>query len=450
MDPNEWMKEFLQEDSDEKTAAPAEQPAQATPPQAPTAPAPAAPTPAAPTPAAPAPAAPVAAAPGSKDAPLGSIEAVADKWSAQVILKLPNPESFTMNDLLAALVFCRGSDLHLNIGVPPIFRIDGGLLKTTLCEMTPAMNERLIKVILNDQQRQILQQERQLDMAYALPKVGRFRVNCFYTRKGLCAVLRAIPLKIKSLEELGMLEVLKDIIEHPNGMVLVTGPTGSGKTTTLAAIVDYINQSKKHHIITIEDPVEFEHVSNNSLISQRQVGVDTDSFAAALRAALREDPDIILVGELRDIKTIRLAITASETGHLVLGTLHTNNATKTVERIIDIFPQEQQNQIRMQLADSIRAILAQRLVPIASGIGRVAALEIMVGVSAVKNLIREKKTHQLYSIISTQRDAGMITLDQSLIKLYQEGQIKLESAKELFEYPKEAIEKMQKMGLKVE
>ena len=324
MDPNEWMKEFLQEDSDEKTAAPAEQPAQATPPQAPTAPAPAAPTPAAPTPAAPAPAAPaapspfiqqpaaptpvaptpaapapaapVAAAPGSKDAPLGSIEAVADKWSAQVILKLPNPESFTMNDLLAALVFCRGSDLHLNIGVPPIFRIDGGLLKTTLCEMTPAMNERLIKVILNDQQRQILQQERQLDMAYALPKVGRFRVNCFYTRKGLCAVLRAIPLKIKSLEELGMLEVLKDIIEHPNGMVLVTGPTGSGKTTTLAAIVDYINQSKKHHIITIEDPVEFEHVSNNSLISQRQVGVDTDSFAAALRAALREDPDIILVG----------------------------------------------------------------------------------------------------------------------------------------------------------
>ncbi|MDP7420813.1 MAG: type IV pilus twitching motility protein PilT [bacterium] len=373
-----------------------------------------------------------------------------NKAAGIVKISCSDTSGYSMDDLLTALVNSEGSDLHLNINVPPIFRIDGCLLKTTLPDLAPEDNQRLVYGILSKQQRQTLEEHRQIDIAYSVADVGRFRVNCFYTRRGLCSVLRAIPLEIKTIEELGMASVLKGVFEHPNGLVLVTGPTGSGKTTTLAAIVHYLNMTKSHHIITIEDPVEFEHKSINSLISQRQVGVDTESFASALKAALREDPDIILVGELRDIETIRLAITASETGHLVLGTLHTNNATKTVERIIDIFPQEQQNQVRMQLADSIRAIIAQRLVPMASGEGRVAALEILVGVHAVKNLIRERKTHQLYSIISTQRDLGMVTLDQYLIDLYKDEKITLQSAMDLFEYPKEAVMKMQKLGLQVE
>ena len=323
-------------------------------------------------------------------------------------------------ELLAYSVKNKASDLHLSSGLPPMIRVDGDVRRLNV---PPLENKQLVELLystMNDHQRRDYEAELEVDFCYEVPGMARFRVNCFHKDGGVAAVFRTIPITILTLDDLGAPPSFRDIINVPRGMVLVTGPTGSGKSTTLAAMIDHLNGSMPGHILTIEDPIEFVHKSRKCLINQREVHRDTHGFNQALRSALREDPDIILVGELRDIETIRLALTAAETGHLVFGTLHTSSAPKTIDRIIDVFPAGEKSMVRSMLSESLRAVIAQTLLKRVSG-GRTAAHEIMIANPAIRNLIREDKVAQMYSAIQTGNNAGMHTLDQNLEELVKRG-----------------------------
>jgi twitching motility protein PilT len=319
------------------------------------------------------------------------------------------------------------SDLFLSSGEPPMLRIHGDVKRLEHAALTPEQAHDMIFDIMNDNQRRLFQEKRDLDFSFELGDVARFRVNAFVQRKGEAAVFRTIPTLVLTLDQLGMPPVLTGLCKKERGLVLVTGPTGSGKSTTLAGMIDYINDNFESHVLTIEDPIEFVHKSKKSLVNQREVGAHTDSFAAALRGALREAPDVILVGEMRDLETISLALTAAETGHLVFGTLHTSSAPKTVDRIIDVFPSGQQNQVRSMFSESLEAVITQTLCKKKGG-GRVAALEILIGTHAVRNLIRESKIHQIPSSMQTGQQVGMQTLDMALKDLVAKGTITREEA----------------------
>ncbi len=341
-------------------------------------------------------------------------------------------------EILELLEFAKkekASDIHISSGEPPMIRILGDMRKVDI----PALNKedvhRMLYGILNDQQRKVYEEHHELDFAIAIGDSGRFRVNAFMQSRGESIVFRTIPTIIPTLEQLSMPKIVSDLTRKEKGLVLVTGPTGSGKSTTLAAMIDLINREEKCHILTIEDPIEFVHQSKNSLINQRELGIHTHSFANALRSALREDPDVILVGEMRDLETISLALTAAETGHLVFGTLHTSSAPKTVDRIIDVFPAEQQEQVRTMFSESLQAVITQQLIRRRDGNGRIAALEIMIGTPAVRNLIRENKIAQIPSSIQTGRQHGMQTMDQALIELYQKELVARESIEKLASSP---------------
>jgi twitching motility protein PilT len=334
-------------------------------------------------------------------------------------------------DLTSLLAFAReqgASDVHLSAGVAPLLRIRGEMTPLEMPALDADEARRVLFDILNDEQKRAFEERHDLDFAFEIPGVSRFRGNLFVHKRGMGAVFRLVPSRILSLEDLGLPRVLRDLAHREKGLVVVTGPTGSGKSTTLAAIVDYINRTRRGHILTIEDPIEFVHESKNCLVNQREVGPHTDSFLNALRGALREDPDVILVGELRDLETTALAISAAETGHLVLATLHTNSAAKTIDRIIDVFPANQQAQVRTMLSESIEGVIAQSLLPSKDGKGRVAALEILVAVPALRNLIREDKTAQILSVIQTGATHGMVSLDQSLRDLVMQGRLSREEA----------------------
>lgn len=327
-------------------------------------------------------------------------------------------------DISELLLFSHGqgaSDLHISSGEPPMLRINGDMQKVDMPFLSKEEVHSLLYDILNDQQRKVFEESHEIDFSIALKEIARFRVNAFVQARGESAVFRTIPTKIMTFEELGLPKTLADIARAEKGLVLVTGPTGSGKSTTLAAMIDLINNEFKGHIITIEDPIEFVHKSKECLISQRELGPHTHSFSNALRASLREDPDIILVGEMRDLETIQLALTAAETGHLVFGTLHTSSAPKTVDRVIDVFPPEQQEQIRAMFSESIQAVVTQTLIKRRDGKGRVAAIEIMMGTPAIRNLIREAKISQIPSIIQTSQKFGMQTMDQAIKDLVQKN-----------------------------
>lgn len=334
---------------------------------------------------------------------------------------------------LLGQVFERGaSDLHLSPGLPPVLRIDGNLIRTEYPPLTKEETQRLIFSMLTNEQRRVLEQNWDLDCSYGVAGLGRFRVNVYKEKSTYAAALRTIRADVPTFSQLNLPPIVQEIAERPKGLVLVTGPTGSGKSTTLAAMIDHVNSTKPHHILTIEDPVEFLHNSKRCVIHQRELGQDTRSFENALRAALREDPDVILVGEMRDLETIRLALTAAETGHLVMGTLHTSSAMQTVDRIVDVFPPEQQQQIRVQLSNSLVAVLSQALLPklneFKEKAGRVMSLEIMVITPAIANLIREGKTAQIYSSIQTGAQYQMQTMESSLKELYQKGLVTFEDA----------------------
>ncbi len=320
------------------------------------------------------------------------------------------------------------SDLHLTVGAPPVLRINGKLTRLDYPVLTPAAIHEMLYDVLTDDHKARFEETHDLDLSLELTDVGRFRVNVFVQRLGEAAAFRLIPVQIKNLDALGMPSVLKSLAMRDRGLFLVTGPTGSGKSTTLAAMLDLINTERTDHIITIEDPIEFVHQHKSCIINQREVGPHTNSFATALRSALREDPDVILVGEMRDLETIQMALTAAETGHLVLGTLHTNSAAQTVNRIIDVFPPHQQDQIRVQLSEAILGVLAQTLILRADGRGRVAAVEVLVATPAIRNLIREGKTFQIPSMIETGAKEGMMSLDQCLRDLLRQGLITAETA----------------------
>ncbi len=337
-----------------------------------------------------------------------------------------------IEDLLNELKEKGGSDLHISSMLPPVGRIDGKLIRFDYEPLTSEDVEHLLFPMLSNEQRRHLEQEWELDFSYGIEGIGRFRVNFYKDKGSYAAAFRTIATTAPQLEELGMPPIVTTIAEKPRGLILVTGPTGSGKSTTLAAMIDYINRTRAEHILTIEDPVEFVHTSKNSIIHQRELGMDTRSFANALKSALREDPDIILVGEMRDHETIALALTAAETGHLVFGTLHTSSAAQTIDRIIDVFPEGQQQQIRVQLANSLVAVFSQTLLPKrqpdGSKKGRVMAQEIMVVTPAIANLIREAKAAQIYSTIQTSSSSGMQTLEASLAELFKKGLITFDDA----------------------
>jgi len=333
-----------------------------------------------------------------------------------------------IRELLALTKERDASDLHITVGIPPVLRINGKLRKLDLPELRLQNVHEMIYSIINDKQKDKYEKIHELDFSFELENMARFRTNIFKTRRGEAAAFRLIPEKIKSLKELNLPKELSIFTKKTKGFVLVTGPTGSGKTTTLAALIDIINRNRYDHIITIEDPIEFVHNHKNCVIDQREVGIHTDSFAYALRSALREDPDVILVGEMRDLETISMAVTAAETGHLVFSTLHTNSAAETVERIINVFPPHQQNQIRMQVAESLLGIVAQTLLPTIDEGGRVPAIELMMATPAIRNIIREEKIHQMPALIQMGRKDGMVSLDQSLKELLLEGVITREEA----------------------
>lgn len=342
--------------------------------------------------------------------------------------------SIDITDLLKYSVGNNASDLHLSAGMMPMIRIDGDMRKLELEAMQHKEVFKLVYDIMNDQQRKELEDNLEVDFSFELPGVARFRVNVFNQNRGIGAVFRTIPSKVLTLEDLKCPPIFKKISEAPRGLVLVTGPTGSGKSTTLAAMIDYVNESFHEHILTIEDPIEFVHQSKNCLVNQREVHRDTHSFNNALRSALREDPDIILVGELRDLETIRLALTAAETGHLVFGTLHTNSASKTIDRIIDVFPGAEKGMVRSMLSESLNAVISQTLLKRLQG-GRVAAHEIMIGTPAIRNLIREDKIAQMYSSIQTGAAQGMQTLDACLKKLVVSGVVAASEARAVAKDP---------------
>ena len=330
--------------------------------------------------------------------------------------------------LLSFAVKNNASDLHLSAGVPPMIRVDGDIKRVNMPELTHKDVHAMVYDIMNDKQRKDFEEFYETDFSFEIPKLARFRVNAFNHNRGAGAVFRTIPSDIFTLDDLGCPKIFKDISMYPRGIVLVTGPTGSGKSTTLAAMVDFINDNKPDHIITIEDPIEFVHKCKKCLINQREVHRDTLGFSEALRSALREDPDVVLVGEMRDLETIRLALTAAETGHLVFGTLHTSSAAKTIDRIVDVFPAAEKDMVRSMLSESLRAVISQTLLKKIGG-GRIAAHEIMIGSAAIRNLIRENKIAQMYSAIQTGQAQGMITLDQNLQELMMKGFISKEEAR---------------------
>lgn len=333
-----------------------------------------------------------------------------------------------ITELLAFSVQNKASDLHISAGMPPMLRVDGDIRKLDLEPLEAKHAYTLVYDIMNDRQRKSFEEDYEVDFSFAIPNLARFRVNAFNQQRGISAVFRTIPSDILGLEQLQAPAIFKDIASFPRGLVLVTGPTGSGKSTTLAAMIDYVNTTRNDHILTIEDPIEFVHTSKKCLISQREVHRDTLGFSCALRSALREDPDVILVGEMRDLETIKLAVTAAETGHMVFGTLHTTSAAKTVDRIIDVFPAGEKDMIRAMLSESLRAVISQTLLRKESG-GRIAAHEIMLATPAIRNLIRENKVPQMYSVIQTSKMQGMQTLDQCLQGLVQNGLVNLKEAR---------------------
>ncbi|GMR19831.1 MAG: type IV pilus twitching motility protein PilT [Gammaproteobacteria bacterium] len=333
-----------------------------------------------------------------------------------------------VSELLAFAYKQNASDIHLSAGLPPLIRVDGEIKRINVDPLDDRTVHNMVYDIMNDKQQKDFEEFLECDFSFELPKISRFRVNAFNQNRGPGAVFRIIPSKILTLEQLNCPEIFKKISDQPRGIVLVTGPTGSGKSTTLAAMVNYINENKHEHILTVEDPIEFVHQSKNCLVNQREVHRDTLGFNEALRSALREDPDIILVGEMRDLETIRLALTAAETGHLVFGTLHTSSAAKTIDRIVDVFPAAEKDMVRSMLSESLRAVISQTLLKKIGG-GRVAAHEIMIGTPAIRNLIREGKIAQMYSSIQTGVKEGMQTLDQNLLDLVQSRQVSMEEAR---------------------
>ena len=334
-----------------------------------------------------------------------------------------------IDDLLQIMIEQQASDLHIKVGSPPGVRIHGELLPIEgVPPLTPDDAEQLITSIMDDRHKKEFAEIKELDFAYSFSDLYRFRVNVFMQRQAMSAVLRTIPVNIETIDDLGLPQVLKELALKPRGLILVTGPTGSGKSTTLAAMIDHINNNRRCHIVTMEDPIEFVHRDSISYISQREVGDDTASFDAALKRVLRQDPDVILIGEMRDPETIATALTAAETGHLVLATLHTSSASETIDRIIDVFDSYKQAQIRMQLSTTLEAVICQALVPRRDGQGRVGAFEIMLFVPAIGALIRDSKTHQLINVIQTNADIGMQTRDQSLRALYERGLITFDAA----------------------
>ena len=339
-----------------------------------------------------------------------------------------------ITELLAFSAKQGASDLHLSSGLPPMIRVDGDVRRINIPPLEHAQVHDLVYDIMNDRQRKDFEEFLETDFSFEVPGVGRFRVNAFNHNRGAAAVFRTVPTKVASMEELGLGDVFKEIALLPRGLILVTGPTGSGKSTTLAAMVDFINDNRYDHILTIEDPIEFVHESKRCLVNQREVHRDTLGFSEALRSALREDPDIILVGEMRDLETIRLALTAAETGHLVLGTLHTTSAAKTVDRVIDVFPSAEKAVVRSMLAESLQAVVSQILLK-RNGGGRVAAHEIMRGTAAIRNLIREDKVAQMYSAIQSGQAYGMQTMDRALQNLVEKKIISLSAAREKARQP---------------
>jgi twitching motility protein PilT len=345
---------------------------------------------------------------------------------------------FDFFEVLRIMVGTRASDVHITAGFPPAMRDKGRIVPM---EGFPALSNQqtreVVYGILNDDQRKRFETQKQLDFAYAIPRVARFRVNCFFQRGSVSAAFRLVPNEIPALDSLAVPPVLRELTRKPRGFVLVTGPTGSGKSTTLAAMIDLINRERQDHILTIEDPIEFLHPHKSSIVNQREVGSDAPDFALGLRAALREDPDVILVGEMRDLETISTALTAAETGHLVFATLHTQSTAQTVDRIIDVFPPEQQGQVRTQLSIALQGIVTQQLLPTADGMGRVVACEVLVPTPAIRNLIREGKTHQIYAAVQTSGAIGMQTMDADLARLVRAGKINRALAEQRSSVPEE-------------
>jgi len=357
---------------------------------------------------------------------------------------------YSIDALLERMVARNASDLHITVGTPPAMRVHGSLERyTDIPELTPEDTHQMLYRILSTEQQKLLEINRQIDFAHSIPGLARFRVNVFFQRGTLGAAFRLIPADIKTLEELGIPSALHSLTEKPRGLVLITGPTGSGKSTTLAALIDEINRKRSEHILTIEDPIEFVHRHKRCVVNQREIGVDATSFAEALRAALRQDPDVILLGEMRDLETISTALTAAETGHLVFATLHTQSAPGTIDRVIDAFPAAQQDQIRIQLAATLEGVVTQALLPTADGQGRVPALEILFPDDAVRNLIRQAKVEQVYSVMQTGTAKGMQTMEQSLSDLTLRGVITLETALSRSSRPEQLFGLLERAGFDV-
>jgi twitching motility protein PilT len=342
-----------------------------------------------------------------------------------------------LNDYLFDAIREGASDLHITVGLPPMVRVNGEVQPLDYPPLTANLTRELVYDILSNDQRQRLENDWELDFSYTLPRTARFRVNVYFQKGTLGAAFRTIPQEVLSLHKLGLPRAVEDMTEKPRGLVLVTGPTGSGKSTTLAAMIDKINETKNEHIMSVEDPIEFLHNHKKCIVNQREVNQDTKSFAQALKHVLRQDPDVILVGEMRDLETISLAVTAAETGHLVFGTLHTQDAPQTVDRIIDVFPPHQQHQVRAQLANALQGIITQTLIPRRDGKGRVVACEVLVPTPGVRNLIREGKTHQIYSAMQTGGKFGMQTMDAALVELMRKGLISREEAEKRSSNPEE-------------
>jgi len=351
-----------------------------------------------------------------------------------------------LNDYLFDALREGASDLHVTVGLPPMVRVNGEVRPLDYPKLTPQMTREMIYDILTSDQRQRLENDWELDMSYTLPRTSRFRVNVYFQRGSLGAAFRTIPHEIKSFGQLGLPKAIEEMTEKPRGLVLVTGPTGSGKSTTLAAMIDRINETRSEHIMSVEDPIEFLHQHKRCIVNQREVNQDTKSFAGALKHVLRQDPDVILVGEMRDLETISIALTSAETGHLVFGTLHTQDAPQTIDRVIDVFPAGQQGQIRVQLANALQGVITQTLLPRKDGGGRVVACEILVPTPGVRNLIREGKVHQIYSAMQTGGKFGMQTMDASLVELVRRGLVSREEAEKRSREPDELRRLMGGMG----